>query len=99
MPVIQTSAGPGDFVSVFVSIMGKGLLRKADLFGLGLHVSAQIGIWEWDVAERERRVAPQFAADADLRRGNGKPRAFVNDADVYFEQVARADETPHLGFL
>src|SRR5260221_3477375 len=65
MPVIQTSVDPG--CEGLVSVMNDGLLRKADALGLGIHVSTQILIREGDVAECDRRVAPQLAADPDLR--------------------------------
>src|ERR1700686_1895311 len=92
MPVIQTSTD-------FVSVMADQFLRKSDALGHGVHVSAQIGIWEGDVTEGDRGVALQFAADADLRGGDGKTRTFVNDAGIYFQQLTGGDETPHLGFL
>src|SRR5229473_4207680 len=95
MPVIQTSVDPalGDFVSV----IGDGLLREADTFGHDFHMSAQICIREGDVAERERCVAPQFAADADLRRGNGKTRTFMHDAGIDFQRFPGGNKSPHLG--
>src|ERR1700704_3986822 len=97
IPVIQTSPGPG--VEDFVSVMGDGLLRKANLPGHGFHVSAQIRIRERDDAECDGGVASQLTADADLGCGDRKARAFVNDARLYLEQVAGANEASHLGFL
>src|SRR3981081_2260856 len=93
MPVIKTSA------EGFVSVMGDQFLRKPDALGHGVHVSAQIGIWEGDVTERDRSVAPQFVAHADLRGGNGETRTFMNDAGIYFQHLPGAEETPHLGFI
>src|SRR5258708_27458280 len=101
MPVIQTSAGPEfeAFVPAFASVMGDGLLRKADAFGHGVHVYAQIRTREGNDTERDRRVASQFAANADLGGGNGIARTLVNDTRLYRQQVAGADERSHLGFL
>ena len=82
----QTNAGDPDFcdpgLEDFVSVMGDDLLRKADTLGHGIHVSAQIRMREGNVAERECRVALQFAADPDLRFGDRITRAFVNDIGV-----------------
>src|SRR5579859_7969592 len=97
MPVIQTSADCG--LEDFASVMGKGLVWKADAFGHGFHVSAQLWIREGKVAEGDRGVAPQFAADMDLCRGNGKTRALVDDAGVYSQHLAGGNETAHLGLL
>ena len=83
----------------FVSVMGDGLLRKADAFGHRVHVHAQFRIREGDDTERDGGVASQFAADADLGGRNRIARTFVNDARLYHELVAGADETSHLGFL
>src|ERR1700726_3992798 len=79
--------------------MGDGLVRKADALGHGFHVSTQIRVREGDVTERDRGVAPQFAANMDLRRGDGKTRTFVDDAGVYLEHLAGGNEAAHLGFL
>src|SRR3984957_1798150 len=76
MPVIQTSADPG--FEDFVSVMGRGLLRKADTLGLGIHVYAQIRTGEGDVAEGEGRVAPQLAVYPDLNLGDRVSGAVVN---------------------
>src|SRR5271167_211539 len=97
MPVIQTSVDPG--FDDFVSVMGDGLLRKADTLGHGFHVSAQFRIRKRDVRKRYRRAAPQVTVDPDLRRSDCKTRTFVDDARIYLEQFSRTDETPHLGFL
>src|SRR6266581_2238097 len=75
MPVIQTSTGPE--LADFVSVMGDGLLRKADALGHGIHVSAQFRIGEGDVTERDRRVAPQLAVDLNPRFGHCITRPFV----------------------
>src|ERR1700730_17204599 len=97
MPVIQTSADPA--LEDLVSVMGDQFLRKSDALGHGIHEYAQIRMGEGDMAERDRGVAPELAADADLGGGNGKTRALVNDAGLYLQQLAGADKTPHLGFL
>src|ERR1019366_3644634 len=97
MPVIQASIGP-EFDD-FGSVMGDGLLRKADAFGHGVHVSAQVGIRERNVTECERRVASQLAVDADLGLRDRKTRAFMYHVGVYFQQLARRHEAAHLGFL
>src|ERR1700687_3653236 len=97
MPVIQTSVDPG--FEDFVSVMSDGLLRKTDAFGHGTHVSAQIRIREGDMAERDRRVAPQLAADPDPRFGHRITRAFVKDVGVDRQQFPWGNEAAHLGFL
>src|ERR1700722_20171995 len=97
MPVIQTSADPG--FEDFVSVMGRGLLRKADTLGLGIHVYAQIRTGEGDVAEGEGRVASQLAVDPDLGLGDRVAGAVVNQAGMDRQQFSRRDEAAHLGFL
>src|ERR1700710_1100898 len=97
MPVIQYSAG-GEFGD-FGSAMRHRLVGKADPLGRGVHVYAQVRMREGNVSERECRVAPRFAADADLSLGEGKTGTFVNYAGLDFQQLAWRDKTPHLGFL
>src|SRR5882672_2554095 len=97
MPVIQTSTGP-EFDDV-ISVMSHQFLRKSDALGHRVHVSAQIGVWERDMREGDRRAASQLAADTDLGGGHGESGAFVNDAGIDPEQFAGADETAHLGSL
>src|SRR3981081_4090443 len=97
IPVIQTSTDPA--FEDFVSVMGDGLLRKADAFGHRVHVNAQFRIREGDNAERDRGVASQFAANVALGGRDRITRTFVNDARVDLEQLAGADKTSHLGFL
>src|ERR1700726_1478315 len=75
MPVIQTSADPG--FEDFVSVIGDSPLRKADTLGDGIHVSAQTRIREGNLAEGDRRVAFQLAADPDPGFGYRITRAFV----------------------
>ena len=97
MPVIQTSVDPG--CEGFASVMSDGLLWKADALGHGIHVSAQIRIREGNVAERDRRVALQLAADPYLRFGHRITRAFVKDVGVDRQQFPGGHEAAHLGFL
>ena len=87
MPVIQTSADPP--IEGFVSVMTTGLSWKADPFGDGVHVSAQIRMREGDVPERKGRVAPQFAAHPDFGFGDGKPGTFMNDAGSDLSAIRR----------
>src|SRR5882757_5709106 len=75
MPVIQTSAG-GEFDG-FGSVMRHRLFGKADALGHGVHVYAQVRMREGNVSHRECRVAPRFAADADLSLRDRKTRTFV----------------------
>src|SRR5664280_2836408 len=97
MPVIQASFAP-EF-DEFGSVMRNCLLRKTDLIGHRVHETAQVGVREGNVAERQRRAALHFAADTDLGGSNGKTRTFVHDIRVYSQQLARSDKAPHLGFL
>src|SRR6478752_9639269 len=97
MPVIQTSVDPG--WAGLASVMGNGLLGKADALGHGFHVSAQIRIREWNMAERDGRVALQLAADPYLRLGHRIARALVKHVGVDRQQFPRGHEAAHLGFL
>src|SRR5205823_9192400 len=97
MPVIQTSVDPG--CEGFASVMSDGLLWKADALGHGIHVSAQIRIREGNMAECDRRVAPQLAADSYLRFGHRITRAFVKDVGLDRQQFPGRHEAAHLGFL
>src|SRR5260370_7778134 len=97
MPVIQTSVDPG--CAGFASVMSNGLLGKADAFGHGLHVSAQIRIREGNMAERDGRVALQLAADPYLRLGHRITRALVNDLGTDRHPFPPGPQPPHLPFL
>src|SRR5882757_11473697 len=90
MPVIQASFG---------SVMRHRLLRKADLVGHRVHISAQVGIGEGNMAEGQVRAALQLGTNARFRRRDRKTRTFVLDLCIYRQQLARGDEAPHLGFL
>src|ERR1700710_2873709 len=70
MPVIQTSFG---------SVMRHGLLWEADLFRHRVHVYAQGGIGEGDMAEGEVAAAHEVFADPRFCRRHGETRAFVLD--------------------
>src|SRR3954470_3836451 len=70
MPVIQTS---------FRSVMRYCLQRKGDLAGHRIHMHAQVGMGERDMAEGQVSAAFKFGADAHLCRGDGKARSFMLD--------------------
>src|SRR4029079_4763500 len=94
MPVIQTSLAGDAMASVM-----RQCLWKADLVGHRVHVYAQIGIGEGDMAEGQVGGALQLLAGPDLGRCNRKPRTFVLDPGFDRQQFAGSDEAPHLGFL
>src|SRR4051812_37097277 len=83
IPVIQASTA-GEFDG-FGSVMRHDLLWKADTLGHRVHVSAQVLVRKWNVAERKRGVAPRLAADADLGFGDGIAGALVHHAGVDFQ--------------
>src|SRR3569623_776782 len=96
MPVIQASIGAG---CDDVSAMSNHLLGKPDTLGHDLHVPAQIRVWEGGDAERDCRIAPRLAADADFGLGDGVTGAFVNDTCLDAQKFAGSHKSSHLGFL
>src|SRR5215469_2747889 len=87
-PVIQASRA----ASPMVSAMNRNLQREAERRGGLLHVRAQFGVRKFGDPEGHLRVAGQLAADADLRLGARKARAFMQQRRADIEHISRLHE-------